>query len=95
MASVAAAGIKSKSKAGSSDAALSGKSKDRILALGIEGSANKCGVGVLEWRPSTNAYNILSNPRKTYITPPGCGFLPRETAFHHQQVSCGCVLLHM
>jgi N6-L-threonylcarbamoyladenine synthase len=27
--------------------------------------------------------NILSNPRHTYITPPGHGFLPRETAQHH------------
>lgn len=31
-------------------------------------------------------YDILSNPRKTYLTPPGTGFLPRETAWHHQQV---------
>jgi hypothetical protein len=23
------------------------------------------------------SYEILSNPRKTYITPPGQGFLPR------------------
>ena len=29
---------------------------------------------------------ILSNPRKTYITPPGTGFLPRETAEHHRAV---------
>ena len=29
---------------------------------------------------------ILSNPRKTYITPPGTGFLPRETAEHHRRV---------
>jgi N6-L-threonylcarbamoyladenine synthase len=27
---------------------------------------------------------ILSNPRVTYITPPGTGFLPRETAQHHK-----------
>jgi N6-L-threonylcarbamoyladenine synthase len=27
--------------------------------------------------------NILSNPRKTFVTPPGTGFLPRETADHH------------
>eukprot|EP00606_Chrysophyceae_sp_TOSAG23-5_P000013 GSChrysophyteH2.ASY1.ANO1.1587.1 assembled CDS len=50
---------------------------DEIYALGIEGSANKIGVGVSE-------YDILSNPRKTYITPAGQGFLPRETAWHHQ-----------
>lgn len=27
---------------------------------------------------------ILSNIRKTFIPPPGSGFLPRETAWHHQ-----------
>eukprot|EP00892_Ulva_mutabilis_P012334 jgi/Ulvmu1/9473/UM052_0042.1 len=48
--------------------------------LGIEGSANKVGVGIVD---ETGA--VLSNPRKTYITPPGTGFLPRETAVHHQQ----------
>jgi len=26
----------------------------------------------------------LSNPRRTYITPPGEGFLPRDTAMHHR-----------
>eukprot|EP00877_Chromochloris_zofingiensis_P002888 jgi/Chrzof1/125/Cz01g04080.t1 len=52
----------------------------RIIALGIEGSANKCGVGVVDGDGA-----ILSNPRHTYITPPGTGFLPRETALHHQE----------
>jgi len=28
---------------------------------------------------------ILSNPRLTHITPPGEGFLPRETAAHHRK----------
>ncbi|CAI5475987.1 unnamed protein product [Closterium sp. Yama58-4] len=51
-----------------------------MLALGVEGSANKLGVGVVRSDGS-----ILSNPRCTYITPPGQGFLPRETAAHHQQ----------
>ena len=46
--------------------------------LGIEGSANKIGVGIVS---STGA--VLSNPRHTYITPPGTGFLPRETSQHH------------
>ena len=31
------------------------------------------------------AYEVLSNPRKTYVTRPGQGFLPRETAWHHQK----------
>jgi N6-L-threonylcarbamoyladenine synthase len=48
------------------------------IALGIEGSANKIGIGVV-----TLSGKILSNVRKTYITPPGTGFLPRETAIHH------------
>jgi hypothetical protein len=84
----------------------------RLLALGIEGSANKIGVGIV-----SEDGDVLSNPRHTYaptrphllslprsascsrltpaalrpthhprryITPPGAGFLPRETAQHHQ-----------
>ncbi|EFJ16384.1 hypothetical protein SELMODRAFT_178622 [Selaginella moellendorffii] len=50
------------------------------IALGIEGSANKIGVGIAK-----SDGTILANPRRTYITPPGEGFLPRETAIHHQQ----------
>lgn len=52
--------------------------------LGIEGSANKVGVAVLKYDPFTRAYQILSNPRKTFIAPTGQGFLPKETAWHHQ-----------
>ncbi len=55
----------------------------RIIALGMEGSANKIGVGVMAF--ADGGYTILSNPRKTYITRPGEGFLPRETAWHHQK----------
>eukprot|EP00897_Mesotaenium_endlicherianum_P004727 jgi/Mesen1/4282/ME000022S03575 len=51
-----------------------------MLALGFEGSANKIGIGV-----ARSDGTILANPRHTYITPPGHGFLPRETAQHHQQ----------
>ena len=80
-----------------------------VFVLGIEGSANKVGVGIV-----SEDGTVLSNPRKTcalgqrfrmpmtrsrswtgcpmlcapgcrYITPPGTGFLPRETAHHHQQ----------
>jgi len=53
--------------------------KKRIIALGIEGSANKIGVGIV-----TDEGEILSNPRKTYITPPGQGFVPKPTAEHHR-----------
>lgn len=47
--------------------------------MGMEGSANKIGVGLVD---DTGA--VLSNPRRTFITPPGTGFQPRETARHHQ-----------
>ncbi|KAF3957306.1 hypothetical protein CMV_017668 [Castanea mollissima] len=52
----------------------------KMIALGFEGSANKIGIGIV-----TLDGTILSNPRHTYITPPGQGFLPRETAQHHLQ----------
>ena len=48
------------------------------IAIGFEGSANKLGVGIV-----TDEGKILANIRDTYITPPGTGFLPRETAQHH------------
>lgn len=56
-----------------------------VVALGIEGSANKLGVGIIRVSEA-NDVDILANPRKTYITAPGTGFLPRETAMHHQRV---------
>jgi len=37
-----------------------------MYCLGIEGSANKIGIGICD-----KEGNILSNPRKTFITPPG------------------------
>lgn len=49
------------------------------IALGIEGSANKLAVGVV-----TDDGTILSNLRDTFITPPGTGFKPNETAVHHR-----------
>jgi len=61
-----------------------------ITVLGIEGSANKCAVGVLRYVPPAGdgpgggTYETLSNPRKTFVSRPGEGFLPRETARHHQ-----------
>ncbi|KPJ02127.1 putative tRNA threonylcarbamoyladenosine biosynthesis protein osgep [Papilio xuthus] len=50
-----------------------------VTAIGFEGSANKLGVGIVK------DGKILANCRRTYITPPGEGFLPRETAEHHQE----------
>jgi len=51
-----------------------------MIVLGLEGSANKLGVGIVK-----EDGTILANPRVTYVTPPGEGFLPRDTAKHHQQ----------
>ncbi|BGP15060.1 putative tRNA threonylcarbamoyladenosine biosynthesis protein kae1 [Rhodosporidiobolus nylandii] len=72
-----------------------------LLALGLEGSANKLGVGlILHSPPSANSpapsstksatgdpgtVSILSNIRHTYVTPPGEGFLPSDTARHHKR----------
>jgi N6-L-threonylcarbamoyladenine synthase len=58
--------------------------RGETIVLGIEGSANKVGVGVLKYDPLNNTYHVLSNPRKTFISPVGQGFLPKETAWHHQ-----------
>ncbi|XP_056384483.1 tRNA N6-adenosine threonylcarbamoyltransferase isoform X3 [Hyla sarda] len=52
------------------------------IVLGFEGSANKIGVGIVQ------DGKVLSNPRRTYITPPGQGFLPSDTARHHRS----CIL---
>jgi N6-L-threonylcarbamoyladenine synthase len=65
------------------------------VVLGIEGSANKCGVGVLKFTPASSSqesdtYHILANPRKTFVAPTGQGFLPKETASHHQNVRVFC-----
>lgn len=58
------------------------------LALGLEGSANKLGVGVIKHNlgklTAENNALVLSNVRDTYVTPPGEGFLPRDTARHHR-----------
>ncbi|KJA29250.1 hypothetical protein HYPSUDRAFT_32652 [Hypholoma sublateritium FD-334 SS-4] len=56
----------------------------RILALGLEGSANKLGAGVIQHNPDGSS-TVLSNVRHTYITPPGEGFQPRDTALHHRE----------
>ena len=59
-------------------------SKGHTTVIGIEGSANKVGVGVLRYDPDSKTYTTLSNPRKTYVPPTGEGFLPKETSWHHQ-----------
>jgi N6-L-threonylcarbamoyladenine synthase len=77
-----------------------------LLCLGIEGSANKLGCGIIshalpssepESEPESSTtgkakakatatkVTVLSNVRHTYITPPGEGFLPSDTARHHRE----------
>ena len=58
-------------------------SEKPYIALGLEGSANKFGAGVIKHSPDGSS-TVLSNVRHTYITPPGEGFQPRETALHHR-----------
>jgi hypothetical protein len=50
-----------------------------VLVMGFEGSANKIGIGVVR-----GTGEILSNVRRTFVSPPGTGFLPKETAEHHR-----------
>lgn len=50
-----------------------------VCILGIEGSANKIGVGIIKDK------KVLSNPRYTFYGLPGEGFRPTETAQHHRQ----------
>lgn len=50
-----------------------------VIVIGFEGSANKIGVGII--RDGV----VLANPRRTFISPPGQGFMPSETAKHHQE----------
>eukprot|EP01114_Cavostelium_apophysatum_P022518 TRINITY_DN8177_c0_g1_i1.p1 TRINITY_DN8177_c0_g1~~TRINITY_DN8177_c0_g1_i1.p1 ORF type:complete len:346 (-),score=50.41 TRINITY_DN8177_c0_g1_i1:17-1024(-) len=57
-----------------------------VVVMGFEGSANKIGIGIV-----VDDGSILANVRHTYITPPGEGFLPRDTAKHHQQHILGLV----
>ncbi|KAJ1329119.1 N6-L-threonylcarbamoyladenine synthase [Microdochium nivale] len=55
-----------------------------LYALGCEGSANKLGIGIIAHDPDTGASTILSNIRHTFVSPPGTGFLPKDTAKHHR-----------
>lgn len=63
--------------------------KSQLIALGLEGSANKLGIGII-LHPNPTPENpsppaqILSNIRHTYVSPPGEGFLPKDTALHHR-----------
>lgn len=56
-----------------------------MISLGIEGSANKIGVGIIQHPEKGGPALVLANIRHTHITPPGEGFLPRDTAKHHRE----------
>lgn len=67
--------------------------KDSWIALGCEGSANKLGVGVIRhFSASGSDPVILSNLRHTFVSPPGTGFLPKDTAAHHRAHFTGLAL---
>ncbi|RMY04697.1 hypothetical protein D0868_06237 [Hortaea werneckii] len=82
------------------------------IAIGLEGSANKLGVGIILHptaprddsppSPHDSAHSedgasprrskhasppveILANLRHTFVSPPGTGFLPKDTAAHHRR----------
>ncbi|KAF8678744.1 EKC/KEOPS complex subunit Tprkb [Rhizoctonia solani] len=62
---------------------LKAPSKD-LIAIGLEGSANKFGAGIIR-HGMDGSVSVLANVRHTYITPPGEGFQPRDTALHHRE----------
>lgn len=55
-----------------------------MIAIGLEGSANKLGVGVMLHPKDGSPAQVLANIRHTYNPPPGEGFLPKDTAQHHR-----------
>ncbi|KAL9640175.1 MAG: hypothetical protein Q9164_000443 [Protoblastenia rupestris] len=55
-----------------------------MIALGLEGSANKLGIGLILHPKNGGPAQILSNIRHTFLSPPGEGFLPKDTAKHHR-----------
>ncbi|KAI0969756.1 glycoprotease [Xylaria arbuscula] len=55
-----------------------------LISLGCEGSANKLGIGIIAHDPKTGKSTILANIRHTFNSPPGTGFLPKDTAKHHR-----------
>lgn len=57
--------------------------KQSYIAIGLEGSANKLGIGLI--RHSAAGTVVLSNLRRTFVSPPGTGFLPKDTAAHHRR----------
>lgn len=61
--------------------------EDTIITLGIEGSANKLGIGIID-----NHGKVYANLRDTYNPPTGQGFLPKQTAEHHKDAMINLIL---
>ncbi|KAJ5826162.1 hypothetical protein N7474_003300 [Penicillium riverlandense] len=55
-----------------------------MIAIGMEGSANKVGIGIMLHPTDGSEPRVLANVRHTYNSPPGEGFLPKDTARHHR-----------
>ncbi|KAI9847815.1 MAG: putative tRNA threonylcarbamoyladenosine biosynthesis protein kae1 [Sclerophora amabilis] len=55
-----------------------------MIAIGLEGSANKLGVGLILHPHKGGPAQVLANIRHTFVSPPGEGFLPKDTAKHHR-----------
>lgn len=54
------------------------------VVIGFEGSANKIGIGIIR------DGEVLSNPRRTYITPPGQG----KSLFWSSSIIFSSLLIH-
>lgn len=57
------------------------KVTEKILCLGIEGTAHTIGIGIVD-----SDGKILANVKDSYIPPFGKGIHPREAAQHHSEV---------
>jgi N6-L-threonylcarbamoyladenine synthase len=55
-----------------------------MIGIGMEGSANKVGIGIMLHPEDGSEPKVLANVRHTYNAPPGEGFLPKDTARHHR-----------
>ncbi len=57
-----------------------------MISLGIESSADKLGVGIID-----DKGNVLSNIRRTYKPPYGSGIHPREASEFHSSTMPGAI----
>lgn len=53
-----------------------------VISIGFEGSANKLGIGIVK------DGEVLSNCRRTYITPPGEGLYVKSLSLEHTMMIC-------